>query len=125
MISKTIYQNLSFKVLKELSWSCNVQSFEIDKCRFFHSLTFIYFLKRAIGDKSLIKLFFFSFVNKNEMRRGYRRSGGHVFFAKYILNLPYIFIKKILFSYIIFVKRGLTMKEPPKYAPDISASKLI
>jgi hypothetical protein len=29
--------------------------------------------------------------------------GGHVFFAK----LPYIFIKKILFSYIIFVKSGL------------------
>jgi hypothetical protein len=59
------------------------------------------------------------------MRRGYRRSGGHVFFAKYILNLPYIFIKKILFSYIIFVKSDLTMKEPPKNAPDISASKLI
>ena len=30
--------------------------------------------------------------------------GGHVFFAK----LPYIFIKKILFSYIIFVKSGST-----------------
>ena len=34
MISKTLYQNVPFKVLKELSMSCscNVQSFEKEKC---------------------------------------------------------------------------------------------
>ena len=41
-------------------------------------------------------------------------SGGHVFFAKYTLNLPYIIYpifssQKIIFSYIIFVKDGLTL----------------
>jgi hypothetical protein len=38
--------------------------------------------------------------------------GGYVFFAKYTLNLPYFCLnfhpKKILFSYMIFVKSGLT-----------------
>ena len=28
------------------------------------------------------------------MRNGYRRGGGHVFFAKYTLNLSYIFIQR-------------------------------
>jgi hypothetical protein len=39
--------------------------------------------------------------------------GGHVFFAKYTLNLSYIYpifsSKKILYSYIIFVKSGLEL----------------
>jgi hypothetical protein len=34
--------------------------------------------------------------------------GGRVFFANYTLILSNIFIKKILYSYIIFVRSGLT-----------------
>ena len=47
----------SFKVLKELSCSCNVQPFEKSKFRFFFQcLIFIYFVKRAIGDYCLMIL---------------------------------------------------------------------
>jgi hypothetical protein len=75
---------------------------------FFHSLIFIYFLKRAIRDYNLMILSF-SFVNKKEVQYGCR---GHVFllilYFKFTLYLSYIFIQKILFSYIILVKTGLT-----------------
>ena len=54
------------------------------------------------------------FVNKKEVSHDYRGVGYHVFFAKYTLNLSYMYIyaifsiKKILISYIIFLKSGLT-----------------
>jgi hypothetical protein len=54
------------------------------------------------------------FVSEKEVRHGYMGGGGHVFFAKYTFNLPYVYPifprKKILFSYIIVVKSGLTLK---------------
>jgi hypothetical protein len=57
-----------------------------------------------------MKLFF---VSEKEVRHGYMGDGGHVFFAKYTFNLPYIYPifprKKILFSYIIVVKSGLIL----------------
>jgi hypothetical protein len=40
-------------------------------------LIFIYFVKRVIGDWSLINILF-SFVSKKEVRRGYRGGGDHV-----------------------------------------------
>jgi hypothetical protein len=39
--------------------------------------------------------FFLSFVSIKEVRNGYKGGGGHVFFAKYNINLSYIFIKTI------------------------------
>ena len=53
-------------------------------------------------------LFFLSFVSLKEVRNCYKGGGGHVYFAKYNINLFYIFIKKITFSYISLVKSGLT-----------------
>ena len=32
------------------------------------------------------------FVSKKEVWHGYSGGGGHVFFAKYTLNLPYIYL---------------------------------
>jgi hypothetical protein len=75
---------------------------------FFHCLIFIYFLKRAIREYSLIILTPPPIVSKKQVQHDYRGGGGHVFFAKYTLHLPYIFINTILFSYIIMVKSGLT-----------------
>ena len=54
----------------------------------------------------------FLFVSKKEVMHCYSGDGGHVYFVKYTLNLPYIYpifsSLKILFSYIFFVKSGLT-----------------
>ena len=52
------------------------------------------------------------FVSMKDGRHGYSGGGGCVFFPKYTLNLSYIYpiflSKKILYSYIILVKSGLT-----------------
>jgi hypothetical protein len=98
-------------VLKELSCSCNVQPFEKSKCWFFQCLFFIYFVKRTIGDYCLMILGFSwgSFVSIMEERNVYKGGGGQVLFAKYNFYLSYIFINKIIFSYIIFVKSGSTL----------------
>ena len=112
MISKTLHQNLSFKVLKELSCSWNGQSFEKDNCWFFSLSDFYLFFKKSNRRLEFNDTGFFSFVSKKEVRHGYRGCGGHVCFAKYTLNLSYIYpifsSKNILFSYIILVKSGLT-----------------
>ena len=57
-----------------------------------------------VDKRLMILVFFLSFVSIKEVRNGYKGGGGHVFFAKYNINLSYIFIKKILFSCIILVK---------------------
>ena len=97
MISKTLHQNLSFKVLKELSCSWNGQSFEKDKCWFFSLSDFYLFFKKSNRRLEFYDTGFFSFISKKEVRHGYRGCGGHVCFAKYlkfILYLSYIFIQK-------------------------------
>jgi len=55
-------------------------------------------------------------VSKKEVRHGYMGGGGRVFFAKYTLNLPYIYPifprKKnpiFLYTHVIVVKSGLTL----------------
>ena len=57
-------------------------------------------------------MFLSSYVSKKEVLHGYRGGGGHVFFAKYTLNLACIYpifsSQKILFSSIILVKSGST-----------------
>ena len=82
----------------------HVQSFERDKCWCFTLSGFYLFCKKSNWRLEFTGTVFISFVSKEGVRHGYMGGGGHVFFAK----LPYIFIKKILFSYIIFVKSGLT-----------------
>jgi hypothetical protein len=52
--------------------------------------------------------FFWSFVSIKEANNGYKGSGGHVFVAKYNFNYPVFSLIKILFSFIFFVKSGLT-----------------
>jgi hypothetical protein len=77
IISKTLYQNLSFKVLKELSCSCNVQSFERDKCGFFFTLLV---RRLEFNDTG-----FFSFVNRKEVRHAYNGRRRPCIF---LLNMP-------------------------------------
>jgi len=66
--------------------------------------------RRLLFNNTVFFVFFcfWSFVSIKEVRNGYKGGGGHVLFAKYNFNWSYIFIKKFLFSYIIFVKSGST-----------------
>ena len=73
-------------------------------------------LKVVLNTITLTQMFFFyyfsTFVSKKEVMHCYRGGGGHVFLVNYTLNLSYIYpifsCKKILYSYIIFVRNGLT-----------------
>ena len=102
IISQTLYQNVSFKMLKELSCTCKVQSFEKDKCWYF-SLSDFYLFCEKINRRleSNDTGFMVHLSIKKEVRHGYRGGGGYVFFALYTLNLPYIIF--ILYFHPIFL----------------------
>ena len=61
---------------------------------FFSLSDFYLFFKKSNRRLEFNDTGFFSFVSKKEVRHGYRGCGGHVCFAKYTLNLSYIFIQK-------------------------------
>ena len=91
VISQTLYQNLYFKMLKELSCSCKVQSFEKDKCWYFSLSDFYLFCKKTNRRLESNDTGFLVHLSiKKEVRLGYGGGGGHVFFVLYTLNLPYI-----------------------------------
>ena len=76
--------------LKCYSYIHLVQSFQKTKCWFFH--WFYLFCKKSnrrleFNDTG----FFFSFVGKKEVQHSYRGGGGHIFYAKFTINLPYIY----------------------------------
>jgi hypothetical protein len=52
---------------------------------------------------------FESFVSRKEVRNAYKGGGGCVFLLNITLIYPIFSLKKILFSYISFVKSGLTI----------------
>ena len=78
-------------MLKELSCSCKVQSFEKDKCWYFSLSDFYLFYKKINRRLESNDTGFMVHLSiKKEVRHGYRGGGGYVFFALYTLNLPYI-----------------------------------
>ena len=86
---------------KELS--CSI-SFEKDKYWFFSLSHFYLFCKNSNRRLKFNDTGFLSFVSKKEVRHGYRRGGGHVFFAKYTLNLYTLNLSYILIlKYPIFL----------------------